>query len=89
MTECQIAKSCPFYTGKAQAQPTSSGFAAVSKWLRSNYCKGNFSMCARNTVVEAMGQEYLPADLFPNEQARAVQLISQANRLRGGIRKVT
>ena len=83
MAECKIAKSCPFYTGKDASQP-----AAVTNWLRTHYCRGNFAMCARHTVHEVMGMEYIPADLFPNEQVRAHEIVSSANRFRGGIRKV-
>lgn len=83
MAECLIAKNCPFYKNGTNSQMT-----AVSNWLKSHYCRGNFAMCARHTVHEAMGQEYIPADLYPNEQVRAYQIVSQANRYKGGIRKL-
>jgi hypothetical protein len=83
MVECRIAKSCPFYTDQRGSQP-----ANVRDWLRVHYCRGNFSMCARHTIHEAIGQEYIPTDLFPNELIRAHQILSQANRYRGGVRKV-
>ncbi len=83
MTECRIAKSCPLYHSQANNQAS-----AVSNWLKSHYCRGNFALCARHTIHEAIGQEYVPADLFPNEQARAQQIVSQADRFKGGRRKV-
>lgn len=83
MIECQIAKSCPFYKKSANSQQ-----AAVSQWLKSQYCRGNFAMCARHTIHEAMGLEYVPADLFPNEVMRANQIVSQANRYKGSVRKI-
>lgn len=83
MIECQIARSCPLYRGQKDSQT-----AAVSNWLKTQYCRGNFAMCARHTVHEAMGQEYIPADLFPNELIRANQILSQANRYKGSVRKV-
>jgi len=82
MAECRIAKSCPLYRSQANNQP-----AAVSNWLKTHYCRGNFAMCARHTIHEAIGQEFIPADLFPNEQARAYQIVSQANRVSGAHRK--
>ncbi len=78
MAECRIAKNCPLYCSQANA---------VSNWLKIHYCRGNFAMCARHTIHEAMGQEYVPADLFPNEQVRAHQIVAQADRFRGGHRK--
>ncbi len=81
MAECQIAKNCPLYRSDATSQ-------SVSRWLKSHYCRGNFVLCARHTVHEAMGQEYVPADLFPNEQIRAHEIVSQADRFRGGHRKI-
>ncbi len=83
MAECRIAKNCPLYRSQPNNQAN-----AVSNWLRTHYCQGNFSMCARHTIHEAMGQEYVPADLFPNEQARANQIVSQANRFKGGHRGI-
>jgi hypothetical protein len=83
MAECRIAKSCPFYTGQAIDST-----AAISKWLRDHYCQGNSAICARHTIHEAIGQEFVPADLYPNEQVRAFQILSQANRHRGWSRKL-
>ncbi len=83
MTECQIARSCPLYRGQKDSQT-----AAVSNWLKTQYCRGNFALCARHAIHEAMGQEYVPADLFPNEQVRANQIVSQANRFKGGHRGI-
>ncbi len=83
MAECRIAKSCPLYHSQANSQAS-----AVSNWLKTHYCRGNFALCARHTIHEAIGQEYVPADLFPNEQARAQQIVAQADRYRGGRRKV-
>ncbi len=83
MAECKIAKNCPLYCSQTNSQT-----AAISKWLQSQYCRGNYAMCARHTVHEAMGLEFIPADLFPNELIRAHQIVSQADRFRGGHRKI-
>lgn len=80
MVECRIAKKCPFF--KAE-----DGQQAISAWLRLQYCRGSFALCARHTVHEAMGQEFVPADLFPNEQVRAQKILSRENLYRGGVRK--
>ncbi len=82
MAECKIAKNCPLYRSQANSQN-----AAVSNWLKNQYCRGNFAMCARHTVHEAMGLEFIPADLFPNERARAHEIVSQADRFRGAHRR--
>ena len=50
-------------------------------------CRGNFSLCARHAVHEALGQEHVPADLFPSEQVRVQQILGNANYQRGGLRK--
>lgn len=78
MVVCKAAASCPFFSGKAP----------VSEWLRYQYCHGNFAQCARHTVHESLGSEFVPADLFPNEQVRAHQILSRANLSRGSIRPV-
>jgi hypothetical protein len=82
MAECKISKNCPLYQNQTNSQT-----AAVSTWLKNHYCKGNFAICARHTVHEAIGQEYIPSDLFPNERARAAQIVSQADRSKGALRR--
>jgi hypothetical protein len=82
MSECRIAKTCPFYNNQANKQAKS-----LSEWLRYQYCRGNYAMCARHTLHEAMGQDLVPADLYPNEQLRAQQILWRANLQRGGIRR--
>jgi hypothetical protein len=82
MAECKIAKSCPLYRSETNSQG-----AAVSNWLKNHYCRGNYAMCARHTVHEAIGQEFIPADMYPNEQARAIQIVSQADRFKGAHRR--
>ena len=82
MAECHFAESCPFYQGGASVPSKT-----VSAWLRYQYCRGNFVMCARYTVHEALGQGDVPADLLPNEVISAQQILSRANLRRGFLRK--
>ena len=82
MADCKIAPNCPYYNGQATRQAPN-----VSSWLRYQYCHGNFSLCARHAVHEALGQEHVPADLFPSEQVRVQQILGNAYYQRGGLRK--
>ena len=82
MAECHFAKSCPFFQGGA-SQPSKT----VSAWFRYQYCQGNFVMCARYTIQEALGQNDVPADMLPNEMISAQQILSRTNLRRGFVRK--
>jgi hypothetical protein len=39
------------------------------------YCQQDFEKCARYQVVQRLGREFVPPNLYPNEQERAGQLI--------------
>jgi hypothetical protein len=44
------------------------------------YCKGDHSICARFLVLDALGAEAVPVDLFPNHEKRAREIIREAGR---------
>jgi hypothetical protein len=71
-SECQYLAGCPFFNDKMEIN---SGIGAMYKL---NYCKKNFTNCARYMVVQVLGKGTAPADLFPNQQARVEQIIAQA-----------
>ncbi|MBN1646465.1 MAG: hypothetical protein JW874_00410 [Spirochaetales bacterium] len=71
MSDCEIAKSCPFFNDKMANMP------ADSAKLKENYCKSNSLHCARFMVYQALGENKIPPDLLPNEKEKAYPIIAE------------
>ncbi len=69
MPECKLLETCPFFNDK---MPIDSGMGAMYK---KKYCENDNTSCARYMVVEALGREKIPVDLFPNMIDRAEETI--------------
>ena len=69
--DCPNLKHCPFFNDHL------SGMPAVSGYLKNQFCKASYKACARYLIFEALGSEYVPGDLFPNEPQRAQEIISK------------
>ena len=70
MADCELLKGCLFFNDQMQ------GLEAAKDMLKTIYCKGDNSTCARYMVFKALGRPKVPADLIPNEFDRAKQIIS-------------
>lgn len=70
MADCEMLATCPFFNDKMANKP---GSAAVFK---RKYCQGDNTTCARYMVFKALGKARVPADLFPNQDERARQVIA-------------
>lgn len=68
MSECDLIKGCIFFNDKMANRP------ATADLLKTKYCKDDYNGCARMIVVKAKGRTNVPADLFPNQTARAQEL---------------
>ena len=44
--------------------------------FKTRYCLGDYVKCARHQVKDALGKPAVPADLYPNMQDRAHQIIA-------------
>lgn len=49
-----------------------SGLGAIYK---KKYCLGDNSKCARYIIFKKLGKAYVPADLYPNMTARAMEIL--------------
>ena len=68
---CEYLAGCLFYQEK---MPMDKGLGSV---YRKNYCETDHSKCARYLVVQAIGREHVPTDLYPNMYQRAEQIIAK------------
>lgn len=71
MGECELIGGCAFFGKEDRAHK-------VTELLRSQYCQGDPSACARHMIAMAVGQEHVPTDLYPNEIHSAHQIIDEA-----------
>jgi hypothetical protein len=73
MERCEMVERCIFFNDKMQDYP----FAAEQ--MKKLYCLGDNLDCARHRVLDALGKEHVPGDLFPNDVARAARVIAGAD----------
>jgi len=67
MAECEKLERCPFFSGHMSNMP------GVADLMRSTYCLGDKTHCARYMV--ASGGLQVPSDLLPNDVARAREIL--------------
>lgn len=75
MASCERLSKCPVVNNSDQGPETPSGR------IKEKYCYDNFSECARYMVLEAVGGEFVPADLQPDQAERAKEIIEEAMEL--------
>lgn len=71
MSDCECLATCPFFNDKMANMPS------MAEMLKTRYCKGDWQMCARHRVFEALGKSEVPSDLFPNQDDMATQLLAR------------
>lgn len=71
---CIKLNGCPFYNDKIQVEH------GIGLIFKKKYCKGNFELCARYKVMQEAGEEYVPANLYPNMMDIAVDIIAKAKK---------
>lgn len=70
MSDCELKATCIFFNDQMAGMPSTS---AVYKKM---YCESDFGSCGRYLVFKAIGRENVPKDLFPNQSARAKEIIA-------------
>ncbi len=70
MEPCEYTSICPFYAGTLSGRDD-------AEELKRNYCLANALRCARFIIYQALGPERVPADLYPDEKAKAYEVIAQ------------
>ena len=70
MAECECLPQCPFFNDKMADKP------AIAGLMKKQYCLDKFENCARYMVFKALGREAVPANMFPNQKDRAVELLN-------------
>lgn len=71
MADCEFLEGCLFFN---DTMPIEEGLGALYK---KRYCQNDNSKCARYLVVNKLGKEKVPKDLFPNMLDRAKEIIAK------------
>jgi hypothetical protein len=69
MADCELLKTCIFFTDRMAHMPK------TTNMVKSKYCRGSSSECARYRVFVALGREKVPSDLFPGQLEDAKEII--------------
>ena len=72
MANCDCLAACPFFNDRMK------DMEGTANLFKARYCQGDFMRCARHLIKEALGKPAVPADLYPNQQERAQQVIAAA-----------
>lgn len=63
---------CPYFDSEIMKE-----IGTMAKMRQDEYCKSDYSKCARYMVYEALGRENVPRDLLPFQVQRAKELIEK------------
>jgi len=70
MPACEMVDRCIFFNDRMHDYP----FAADQ--MKQRYCLEDNAECARHIVLDALGREHVPTDLFPHDIARAERIVA-------------
>ena len=71
MTECEFLEKCPFFNDALGNMPD------TVEEMKVQYCKSNNLNCARYMIATAVGKEYIPDDLYPDQKMQAYAVIAE------------
>ena len=69
MSDCVCLPKCIFFNDNMADMPT------TAESMKKRYCLADNSTCARYLVFKALGREAVPGNLYPNNIARAEEII--------------
>ena len=72
METCELRSECAlFQTGRLHE------LGGLAHLFEERYCKGGKDRCLRYQIAQQRGVEWVPADLYPNDQDAARSLLAQ------------
>ncbi|MFX1399569.1 MAG: hypothetical protein ACFFAS_21290 [Promethearchaeota archaeon] len=66
---CKGLKNCPFFNDRMKEMP------ATAELFKKTYCKDNFKDCTRFIILNRIGKEKVPIDLYPNQRERVNDIL--------------
>ncbi len=71
MEPCPSISKCPFFNETLIEKPFLAGI------YKTNYCEGQFELCARYKVSLEIGSSNVPLELFPNQIELVDEIIQE------------
>lgn len=71
--DCDKLPTCIFFNDQMDHMP------AVADVLKRQFCRGDFSRCARFKVAARLGGSNVPADLYPSDDERAERILADVS----------
>jgi hypothetical protein len=68
MAQCELVETCLFFNDLM------GDHRHLSAIYKMSYCRGDNSRCARYMVYRALGRAHVPADLYPSDTLRAMEI---------------
>ena len=72
MAGCERIEKCPIVNDAAN------GSASDFEKIKTKYCYNNHSECARHMVLAAVGGDFIPNDLLPEQVEKVKEIIDEA-----------
>ena len=69
--DCELIETCPFFA-KDDVD------SAAVEMLKEVYCRGHQENCARYMILKAVGREFVPAGLYPNQVHLVPAIVKKA-----------
>jgi hypothetical protein len=73
MPECEIIQTCLFFN-----EPAVRDMPGLVKQLKTTYCLGDNTKCARHKVYKALGRQAIPKLMLPDQYDWAQQVLRDA-----------
>jgi hypothetical protein len=70
VADCALIETCIFFNDRMANMPSMAGM------YKKRYCHAEWQQCARYRVFDAVGRENVPADLYPNDEAKVDLVIA-------------
>ena len=69
--DCELIETCPFFNN-------SDVDSKAVEMLKEAYCRGNQENCSLYMIVRAVGREFVPPALYPNQTHQVPSIIKKA-----------
>ena len=76
MPDCELIQECSFFNS-----PKTDNMPRLFERLKSIYCQGDCSKCARYDLFQALGGEVIPTEMLPNQHDWARQILLHPKKL--------
>lgn len=75
MPDCECLKDCPYFENEVMKE-----IDVMAKIRQEQYCRGDYSQCARYIVFKALGKANVPRNLLPFQADKAKALIASSGK---------